>query len=1060
MPSRHLPSRSQWQSQWGRRSPFVVCPSPTCFLVCLLFLSPYAIADPGGAISGAVLSRTGEPVASARISLVLPATRFRRELVSDESGKYAAAGLPPGTYTVTVRSVLTGAFTEEPAVVREGETLDLPLVLGEAPVAVSDLPLAARDALSLIWNRSEITPGQQGGNIEGNGPYGFRGNTSLNSYGQRGQNNGFLLDGLDNNGSWVRGAMMALPLDAVTSVTLGAGYIPAEFGHAAGAVVNLDTGAGSDRFHGDAFEYGRTTVLNARNFFDGANKPGLASNQFGGALSGPIRPGKWFFFFAPELRREREGLTVTSTVPTRAEKTGDFGAAAATVYDPLSIHAVGENLFQRTPFPNNRIPGISIPQGSRNLIALYPDPSSPGVADNYSFASDRILNSAQFDLRSDYVFSPTSKFFVRLIAGSADGRSPGALAAPAGMGFPAGSYAGSDSAQNADGVDTHETWQSGAVSHTATLSASLVNEFRAGISVSDLHTYAADRGYNASAVLSMPSLSANGLPNFSALGFASLGAGSAAPFAIREANYQLEDSVAWKTRRHSWRFGFQAIRRHVDGDASEWSSRGAFFFTPDFTSQPGIANTGDSIASLLLGYPSEVRRDVQFAPYRLRAWEWAGFAQDSFRLSRKLTVDAGVRYSLYPPVTEAAGRMVNFNFSLQAPALDQFAGQNGVGQYAGAGSNKHSVAPRIGFALDLSQNGSTVLRGSFSQAWDAGSYLASGSLARNPPFASRLDMVNGTFQVGPNLTAGLPIDSANGAIYAVEPANYTPYSDQWALSLGVRPRRGVTVEIGGMGSMGIHLPASYDANQPYPAPTPYAYPRYPFEPFHSRVEYLSFAGGSTYYGGVFKLTGSLFQLSYTYAKSLDDATAPGTDQQSRPAMPQNLYNPHGVRSPSPYDVAQRLVGTAHYDLAGWRIYAVVTLQTGLPFTPQLAVNSLNNGGFQLPNRIGDGSLPAGQRSYLQWFDTSAFAIPALYQYGNSGFDIVRGPGLANVDAALAKTIPLKEGLRLQLRVESFNLLNRTNYALPNRLLGLESTGVIDHTITPARRLQLAVRLEW
>ena len=147
-------------------------------------------------------------------------------------------------------------------------------------------------------------------------------------------------------------------------------------------------------------------------------------------------------------------------------------------------------------------------------------------------------------------------------------------------------------------------------------------------------------------------------------------------------------------------------------------------------------------------------------------------------------------------------------------------------------------------------------------------------------------------------------------------------------------------------------------------------------------------------------------------------------------------------------------------MAGWRIYAVVTLQTGLPFTPQLAVNSLNNGGFQLPNRIGDGSLPAGQRSYLQWFDTSAFAIPALYQYGNSGFDIVRGPGLANVDAALAKTIPLKEGLRLQLRVESFNLLNRTNYALPNRLLGLESTGVIDHTITPARRLQLAVRLEW
>jgi hypothetical protein len=998
----------------------------------MLFLSSTAAAGPGGAISGAVLTLTGEPVASAHISLVEPTTRFRRELVSGESGKYAAKGLPPGAYTVTATSVLTGATARQSAVIRDGETLDLPLVLGTSPVAESDLPLASRDALSILRNRSEITPGQQGGNIEGNGPYGFRGNTSLNSYGQRGQDNGFLLDGLDNNDSWVRGAAIAPPLDAVASMTLAAGYIPAQFGHAAGAVVSLDTRAGSARFHGDAFEYRSSTLFAARNFFDGANKPPLASNQFGGALGGPLRPGKWYFFFAPELRRERDGLTVTTTVPTQAEKTGDFGASSMTIYDPLSIHSVGENLFQRNPFPDNRIPGMDILQPSRNLIALYPDPTSPGVADNYSFVSNRILNSGQFALRSDYAFSPTSKLFVRLVAGSADGQSPGALPAPA-------------------GVDTHETWASGAVSHTATLSASLINAFRAGFSVSDLHAWAGDRGFNASAALGIPGLGSSGMPNFSVLGFASLGAGSAAPFAIREAAAQLEDSIAWKTGRHSWTFGFQAIRRHVDGDASDWSSRGDFFFTPDYTSQPGVANTGDSIASLLVGYPSEVRRDIQFAPYRLRAWEWAGFAQDSFRLTRKLTVDAGVRYSLYPPVNEADDHMVNFNFSLQAPAL---------GQYASAGANKHSIAPRIGFALDLSQDGSAVLRGSFSQAWDAGSYLSWGSLARNPPYASRLDTINGTFQVGPNLTAGLPPTSANGAIYAIEPGNYTPYSDQWSLSLGVRPRRGLTAEIGGMGSMGIHLPATYDANQPYPAPTPYAYARYPYEPLQSRIDYLGFAGGSTYYAGIFKLTASLFQLSYTYGKSIDDATAPGSDQESRPATPQNIYYPRGARSPSPFDVPQRLVGTAHYDWRGCRIYAIATLQSGLPFTPQLAVNSLNNGGFQLPNRIGDGSLPAGRRSYLGWFDTSAFAIPALYQYGDSGFDILRGPGLANLDAAVAKTIPFHEELRLQLRLESFNLLNRTNFALPNRILGVESTGVIDHTVTPARRLQLAARLEW
>ena len=128
------------------------------------------------------------------------------------------------------------------------------------------------------------------------------------------------------------------------------------------------------------------------------------------------------------------------------------------------------------------------------------------------------------------------------------------------MGFPAGSYAGSDSAQNADGVDSHEHWMSGAVSHTATLSASLTNEFRAGVSVNDLRSYAADRGFDASAALGIPGLGSSGMPNFSVLGFASLGTGSAAPFAMREASYELEDSVAWKTGRHSWRFGFQAIR--------------------------------------------------------------------------------------------------------------------------------------------------------------------------------------------------------------------------------------------------------------------------------------------------------------------------------------------------------------------------------------------------------------------------------------------------------------------------------------------------------------------
>ena len=440
--------------------------------------------------------------------------------------------------------------------------------------------------------------------------------------------------------------------------------------------------------------------------------------------------------------------------------------------------------------------------------------------------------------------------------------------------------------------------------------------------------------------------------------------------------------------------------------------------------------------------------------------------------------------------------MVNFNFSRTAPALDRFAGQGGVNGYAGAGFNKRALEPRVGFVLPLSPSGSTALRGGFGIYYDSGTYLAEGILARNPPYASLLDTINGTFQLGPNLTAGLPaaapaalltaasLNAAHGSIDAIQPENYTPYADQWDLFLERRLGSRLVFEIGGAGSMGIHLEDMFNANQPFPAPTPYATQRYPYDPYESRINYLNLGGGSTYYGGEVKLSGQVrpgltMLLSYSHAKSVDDSVAPFSDPQSRPAAPQDTYNARGNRSLSPFDIAERAVLTAQYETprrAGrgwlaaiardWHASAMVTLQTGFPFTPELAANSLNNGGFQLPNRAGNGALPADGRSYLNWFDSSlgaagsAFQVPALYQYGNSGFDILRGPGLADADAALSRSYRLRENLRLETRLAATNLLNHANFALPDRFLGVESSGAISHTVTAARQLQLSVRVAW
>ena len=1094
----HQP-HSAWRDLLGRGSCF-------CALLCTIGVAACCwAAGNTGALAGAVLEADGTPAALAGISVIQMESGFHRNLVAGPHGKYRLAELPAGSYIVAARSPRSGAMARVTAVVDAGGTSQLTITLSPTWNAAEARDVRAAlllqgNYLDALRNASEITRGEEGGNIEGYTVYSPRGNSSFNSVGQRGQDNNFLIDGMDNNESWVRGAVLMPPADVVESVSLYEVTIPAAIGHTAGGSVNVQTPAGSNQFHGSAFDYLQNSALDARNFFDGAHKPGLVQNQFGASAGGAIRPNDWFYFVNAEALRGHQGLTVISTVPTVAQKAGNFGSTP--IYDPLSITEVGENAYARQLFPGNQVPASRIFQPARNLIGLYPDPNLPGAADNYRFTPNRVENTSWASARTDKILSPRSTLFARISYQRDATELPGALPAPDGLAASLGPYAGSDPVQHADGSNTHLTAWGGGVSHTFMLRPDLINEFRVAVSRFDLNAAAADQGINASAALRIPGLSADGLPLINPEGFTALGAAEPAPLAIRTTSYQLEDSASWKTARHTWQFGFQAIRRQADGDASEWSSRGDFQFTPDYTSQPAVGLTGDSIASLLTGYPTEVMRNAQFSPFHLQAWEWTWFGQDEFHLTKSLTIQAGLNYSLYPPLTEAENRLVNFNFSRTTPGLDQFASQNGVNPYAGLSYNKRTLAPRVGFAWDVFGTGGTVVRGGFSKDYDTGTYIAEGMLAQNPPYASRLDRINGTFQLGPNLTSGLPapqsaallntasLNGAQGSIYAIEPQSYTPYADQWGLFVEQRLRPRLTLEMAGMGSMGIHLYETYDANQPYPAPTPFAYVRYPYYPYTSRIEYLAFAGGSTYYGGQVKLTGQLAPglqvlATYRYAKSLDDSTAPGSTQDSRPSTPQYIYNLRGNRSPSPFDIAQRLLLTASYDLPfhpnrvgslrtlhaiidNWRASTVVTAQTGFPFTPQLAVNSLNNGGYQLPDRLGAGSLPAGQRSYLQWFNTSlnpadpnrAFAVPVVYQYGNSGFDILRGPGLTTVDASLARSFSLTERLRLETRVDAFNFLNQANFALPNRILGVESAGVISHTSTPARQIQLLARIDW
>ncbi len=510
-----------------------------------------------GRVSGTVFEASGDAAPLAHVTFAGQGSSFEREVVAGEHGDYQVSHLAAGTYTVVARSLRTGASARVAVTVRAGQNVDLPITLSATWTVLEAkglraLPLEGGNYLDAVRNASEVTPGEEGGNIEGYTPYSPRGNSAFNSLGQRGQNNNFLVDGFDNNESWLGGAVLQPPIEAIESVELSAVYLPAAVGHATGGSVDVTTRSGSGQLHGSVFDYFQNSALNARNFFDGAGKPGLVGNRFGGSLGGPVRKNDWFFFGDSESLRERQGLTVISTVPTAAEKAGDFGAEA--IYDPQSFRQLSDGSFTRSLFPGNRIPQSEIPQAARNLIALYPDPNLPGAANNYRFTPTWSKTATASTPGPTKYCPPAARSSPASAMSGTIRNRPARCPLPPGFLLRWAPYVASDSSQHADDANTNLTAWAGGVSHTFVARPDLINEFRAGLTRFDLNGQPDDRAFNASA-LGIPGLGAGGLPVVSPLGFAQLGASEAVPMQMRTASYQVRDTVIWKTARHTWEFG-------------------------------------------------------------------------------------------------------------------------------------------------------------------------------------------------------------------------------------------------------------------------------------------------------------------------------------------------------------------------------------------------------------------------------------------------------------------------------------------------------------------------
>jgi hypothetical protein len=933
--------------------------------------------------------------------------------------------------------------------------------------AFQDVPMNVRNVNQLIGLMAGVVPGDTQSNSVA--LTAVRGETQNTVNGLTYRSNRFLVDGIDNsenhNG---RGIMMYPPVDAIMEFRVATSSANAEFGRGGGGAINIYFKTGTNDLHGNLFEFLRNSALDAKNYFaTTATTPPFRMNQFGGTLGGPIKRNHTFFFFSYDGQRRRQALNYNVSVPLPAFRNGDFSAYRNKIYDPLTTVPSG-NTYTRTAFPNNTIPASRLDKVGKALIDLYPDPNGPGQSSNYNTNPSQSLGSNSFDVKVDPRLSPRDQTFFRYSHHGGDQNIPGSLPLPAAGG--SNSY-----------TLSRYPMQQFVASYTRTVSPTRVNEFRAGVTRLRIESRQPNWGNNVSDQVGIPGVNAGSDPTHSGLsqitlsGFQGLGDPNNAPAIIVSENYQINDNYTVIAGAHTFKFGGEITRRHYNLFQYA-ATHGTLAFGPIYTTQPSSpSGTGISLADLLLGVPQSGNIDYADGTRGYRRTEFAGFAQDTWKASARLTLNYGLRYDLFAgyPWSEVANRLTNFRTDLG----DVFVvGTPQVPQKSGTHTNWLDFGPRLGISYKVAPR--SVLRAAYGLFYSADQISAQNLGGANPPFVGSYGFTNNQFDfpgarplsMGFNRPAGLVFTSAGAALSGIDPNFKTPYAQQWNAGVQQSVTKTMVVTASYVGTAGKRLFVSPDINQPAPGPGAIA-PRRPYPLFNS-ISIYEAEGSSIYHSlqvtAAQRMSSNLnFLASYTWAHGIDNG-----DFQS---VPQDRSDLRAERGSGVSDLRQRLVASWVYTLpfwrrnrfaGGWQLNGIANLYTGTPFTPVSSINTLNSTGAQRPDRIGSGV--AANPTVQRWFDITAFTTPAQYKFGNSGRDILYGPGTKQFDAAAMKNFYLRESRewRLQFRAEFFNLANTPQLNNPNVNIGANGAGQINNAGSPAtfqrtsRQVQLALKLYW
>jgi hypothetical protein len=1095
----------------------------------LLCFAPVCFGQSSASISGAVTDPQGSVIPQAGVVAMNTATGVKSTAVTNGSGFYNIQNLPIGAYTIEVERSGFQKSVHSGITLTTGESLELNVqlaigsvgqtvsVTSEAPPvetrtadvsqlveskSVQDLPLGNRRTLNVVQLTGTALfvnyPNNPGAS-----------NPSFSLAGGRTLTQMAWIDGGD--GQNVRMGTGQIPLDppveAVAEVKVLSNNYSAEYGGSAGGVVVETTKSGTNQFHGSAYEYLRNNAMDAPGYFapvaNGSKQvPELRYNVFGVTAGGPIRRNKTFFFFSYEGQRLRTGGTDTLTVPTAAQRGGDFSQALTAkgalipIYDP-STTTVTNGATVRTPYAGNRIPAAQLDSVGLKMAAFYPLPnqaaSNPAGANNFS-ANYVDKPAANFFMgKVDHSFSDKDKLTVRYMENKGTETVTSVFPDP-----------GADSRAIAPKSQdyTYGSW-------VHIVNPSQVNDFRFTYSGRSNHAESQGLGGNYPSKMGLKGVPDDAFPRIAPAGYTTMGAGTQERQQYPILQYQWVDNYAWIRGRHAMKFGFEA-RRGFNQDILKTSVSGSFTFATTPSGLPGNASTGIGLASMLLGFPTAFN-ELATQPLDRRSWYLAGFAEDVWSATKDLTLTLGIRWETDTPMNDENNRMNSFapsqiNPVSGTPGVVKFAGLNGTPR-SPFNTDGNNFGPRLGFAWKVLGSSSTVIRGGYgifySHPFDSGvpnvaalGFSTSATLntpdngitapfyLRNgvpvSPVAPVLDDSFGAVKVGTNPNTAVTYFDRNRA---------TGYSQQFNLGAQRQVRGGILIELTGLGNLSRKLPATtMSINQIPPSilgPQHSTQKDRPFPQFSDVQLLLPTLGVSNYYAGLVRVTkryskGLSLGASYTYSKYLTNADSPGgTDIGNNGGPYSDFYNRRADYGPSNNDVRHHLAlswlyelpfGTGRrwlsanpvrYLLGGWSLSNVSTFQTGAPFTTTAQTDTTNSfaAGALRPNVLENPNLPSGQRSVAEWFKTAEFAQPAQYHFGNEGVGILRGAGVVDCDFSVLRTIRFKERAQVELRGDFFNAFNHTNLSLPGRTFGSSTFGVIS-SAGPARQVEIGARLSF